>query len=253
MILFSLFGETWFGSYFKGEVAASISGGGAVRNLKTVAAMLAVAVSVSTALAQSAETDAMDVGEDAERPQAEIVADAPVYLEDSASPFGKLAISNDDAAGVVMPELSFTDDGTAEKDYDKYYVFHRDDADFATAFADIVECDGYARGLASPYGYAEAPYPYTNTMAGAVGGAIANIMVSAIFGSGEIRRMRRVNMRTCMFYKGYDRHGLSKDLWEAFNFEEGFSSRESDERLTMLKQQALVASSGEFEGKALGL
>lgn len=172
-------------------------------------------------------------------------------LADSGSPFGTPEAT--DAASVKMPELAFKPDPGDAGDYDKYYYFHRPDTDFATAYADVRECDGYARGLASGIGYTQVPYPYTGTMAGAVGGALGNIMAQAIFGSGEKRRVRRVNMRTCMHFKGYDRYGLPKKLWTEFNFEEGLSGVGEKDRTRYLQQQALVASSAAPQEKALGL
>lgn len=171
---------------------------------------------------------------------------------DSGSPFGAPR-DGTSAAGVAMPTLTFTSDGTEAADFDKYYAFQRADTDFATAFADIAECDGYARGLQSGVGYMQTPYPYAGTLAGAAGGVIGNIMASMIFGSGEKRRLRRVNMRTCMHFKGYDRYGLSKAVWDDFNFEEGLSGVSDEKRQVYLKQQALVASSGRLQGKVLGL
>lgn len=66
--------------------------------------------------------------------------------------------------------------------------------------------------------------------------------IDAIFGSGERRRIRRYNIRTCMSFKGYDRYGLEKRLWQAFHFEEGFSRANARDRLTELLKQAHVAS-----------
>jgi len=189
-----------------------------------------------------------DVAASAQRIVSRRTADAGV----GGSPFGTLADPGDPAK-VTMPALAFKDDGTMAADFDKYYAFRRADTDFRTAYADIAECDGYARGLQSGVGYVQTPYPYAGTMAGAVGGALGSVMASMIFGSGEKRRMRRVNMRTCMNFKGYDRYGLSKDVWDAFNFEEGLSGVSEDKRQVYLKQQALVASSGTLQGKALGL
>jgi len=174
------------------------------------------------------------------------------YLPDSGSPFGA-APAVADPATIPMPDLAFKGDGTEASDFDKYYAFRRADTDFATAYADIAECDGYARGLQSGVGYMQPAYPYAGTLAGAAGGVIGNLMVAAIFGSAEKRRMRRVNMRTCMAYKGYDRHGLPKAVWEKFNFEEGLSGVDDAKRQTYLRQQARVASAGTLQGKALGL
>lgn len=158
-----------------------------------------------------------------------------------------------DPATVAMPKLDFASTPLIEADFDKYYFFNRANTSFEEALADLRDCDGFARGLSSGYKYQEAPYPYTYTMAGAAGGVIANVMIAAIFGSAEKRRLRRVNMRRCMGYRGYARFGLEKDLWQEFNFEEGFSAEGEDKRQAMLAQQAKVASGPRPAGKELGL
>ena len=173
------------------------------------------------------------------------------YLADSESPFGVPEAI--DPATVKMPELNAKPDPNDAGDYDKYYYFHRADTDFKTALSDLRDCDNLSRGLASPFGNMETPYPYAGTLGGAIGGALGNMMAAAIFGSGEKRRVRRVNMRTCMHFKGYDRYGLPKSLWTEFNFEEGLSGVEEEQRSGKLKQQALVASSAKPREKALGL
>lgn len=157
-----------------------------------------------------------------------------------------------DVAAITMPALAFKPDPKFEKDFDKYYYFHRADTDFKTALSDLRDCDNLSRGLASPFGNMETPYPYAGTLAGAAGGAIANLMVAAIFGSAQVRATRRVNMRRCMNFKGYERHGLPKDMWQEFNFEEGFSSLEEGKRQAFLKQQAKVASGEKPRTEALG-
>jgi hypothetical protein len=169
----------------------------------------------------------------------------------SASPFGAVEIAADEEAKLEMPKLEFSETPEDAKNFDKYYFFHRDETDFATAYADITECDGYARGLVSSYKYQDAPYPYAGTLAGAAGGMIANAMMAAIFVPGEKRRMRRVNMRQCMGFKGYARLGLNKELWETFNFEEGTGAEEEESRLKALKLQALVASKSAVSKKVL--
>lgn len=170
----------------------------------------------------------------------------------SASPFGVVEVPADEAAKLEMPKLEFAETPEDAKNFDKYYFFRRDETDYATAYADITECDGYARALVSSYKYQDAPYPYAGTMAGAAGGMIANAMMAAIFVPGEKRRMRRVNMRQCMGFKGYDRLPLSKELWETFNFEEGTGAEEEESRLKALKLQALVASKAAASEKVLG-
>lgn len=177
----------------------------------------------------------------------------PAFLTDSGTPFAKIEVSDDEAAKLKMPELAFAETPEDAANFDKYYYFHRSGVSYPDAYRDIVECDGYARGLQSGISYVEAPYPYTYTMAGAVGGMIGNAMAMAIFGSGEKRRLRRVNMRQCMNFKGYQRYGLKKDLWEAFHFEEGLSGMPDERRFDFLKRQALVAANATPAGKDLGL
>ena len=79
-------------------------------------------------------------------------------------------------------------------------------------------------------------------LAGAAGGVIASVLVDAIFGSGARREQRRTNMRNCMYYKEYDRYGLEKGLWTEFNFEEGLSKENEQDRAAALLMQAKVAS-----------
>ncbi len=156
-----------------------------------------------------------------------------------------------DPATVPMPKLRFTETETDREGYDKYFYFVREGTDFATAYQDIRECDALARGMRFYAGGGTVPYPYTYTMAGAVGGAIGSAMVDMIFGSSIRRQMRRTNLRTCMGYKGYGRYGLSKDLWAVFNFEEGNRIVPEDERQKYLQMQAKAAISGRPETQEL--
>jgi hypothetical protein len=188
-----------------------------------------------------------------EATQATALAADPGFLTDSGSPFGKLDFDEAEAGTLEMPKLDFTATPEDQASFDKYYYFVRPGVSYGDAYRDIVECDGYARGLASGIGYTQTPYPYAGTLAGAAGGVIANVMIAAIFGSAEKRRLRRVNMRQCMNFKGYQRHGLKKDLWEAFHFEEGLSGMDEKRRFDYLKRQALVASSATPSGEELGL
>jgi len=60
----------------------------------------------------------------------------------------------------------------------------------------------------------------------------------------RVGQQRRTNLRTCMGYKGYSRFGLNKDLWQAFNFEEGNNTVPEDERQQYLQMQAKAAITG---------
>jgi len=147
-----------------------------------------------------------------------------------------------DPASVEMPVLAFTPDAEAEKNYDKYFYFHREGTDFATALSDIRECDGYARGLSYNAGGVTPYMPYGGMLGGAIGGAIGSAMADAIFGSAERRKQRRMNLRTCMGFKEYKTYGLPKELWTKFNFEEGLTAVDEERRQTLLAMQAKVAS-----------
>jgi hypothetical protein len=147
---------------------------------------------------------------------------------------------------VEMPNLAYKPDPLIAADFDKYFFFHRADTDFSQAYADITECDSLASGInfymgADSSAIAGAMANY-GVLAGGIGGAIGGLMADAIFGSAERRRIKRINVRNCMYYKGYDRYGLEKDLWQAFHFEEGLSRENAKDREAALLKQARVAS-----------
>lgn len=145
---------------------------------------------------------------------------------------------------VTMPDLAYDPNPEIEADFEKYFFFHREDTSFDQAFADISECDALAHGI-TKYGSDWPPTISQRTMDyGPVFGFISALTnpTDAIFGSGERRWIRRYNIRTCMFYKGYDRYGLEKSRWQAFHFEEGLGRKNEQVRLVALLKQARVAS-----------
>lgn len=160
--------------------------------------------------------------------------------------------SPEQIAAVERPDIQFDETPEMVDDYDKYFYFHRDDTSFDQAYADISECDALASGI-SYYGGGNGtvPYPYAGTLGGAVGGMIGSAMADAIFGSAERRRIRRVNMRNCMGFKEYARYGMERERWQAFHFEEGFSSVKGEKREGYLMKQAAVASGPKPEQKVL--
>lgn len=152
----------------------------------------------------------------------------------------------EEIAAIPMPETTFDVAAVNVDDFEKYFYFHREDTSFDVAYADILECDSLGSGVnyylgADSNSMANAMTTY-GPLAGAVGGMIGSMVADAIFGSSERRRVKRINIRNCMFYKGYDRYGLEKELWQEFHFEEGLSRENADVRAAKLKQQALVAS-----------
>ncbi|MXP31568.1 hypothetical protein GRI94_07010 [Erythrobacter jejuensis] len=149
-------------------------------------------------------------------------------------------------ADIAMPDLAFDPGEINPKDHEKYFIFHRPETSFNQAYADITECDALGSGINVYRGVdsgaiASAMTQY-GVLAGGIGGAIGGMMADAIFGSAERRKARRINVRNCMYYKGYDRYALEKDLWQEFHFEEGFGRKEESKRNAALLQQARVAS-----------
>ena len=159
-----------------------------------------------------------------------------------------------DPATLAMPDLGFTETPEIVADYDKFFVFHRADTDFATALADVRECDGHARGLfMSDFAATQsvAAYQrysvYTQGALGAVigqaiGDPVTGALADAVYGSAEVRRKMRVNLRRCMFFKGYARFGLAQGVWNDFNSADSDGDLSEQQRQRLLVIQALVAS-----------
>lgn len=144
-----------------------------------------------------------------------------------------------------MPDIKFSTSAAITQDFDKYFIFHRAATDFATAYADLDECDNYASGR--PVGsnnsstMASAVASQFGLVGGVVGGIIAGAIVEAQNASAR-RKLRRGIMRTCMGYKGYTAFGLPNDVWKKFNFEEGGKPFPEAQRMHFLRMQARVAS-----------
>ena len=159
-----------------------------------------------------------------------------------------------EVAAVELPDTAFEATPADVETYDKYFYFHRDGTDFDTAFNDLSECDAVSSGINyySSYDAAMGSYYYSQYgIGGAIGFVFSDALEDAIFGSTERRRIRRVNMRNCMGYKGYSRYGLEKERWQAFHFEEGFKRVDDDKRTAYLMKQARVASGPKPTGEEL--
>ena len=157
-----------------------------------------------------------------------------------------------DPAAVAPVDVRFTPTAEDQEGFEKYFFFHRDNTDFATAYADLNECDSYARAVGP-----SSKYEPTNSvvwamqqqmiaqygMAGAAGGAIGGIIggiIAAEMAAAEQRKMRRKTMRTCMGFKEYQAYGLSKPLWQTFNSDS--TSLKEELRVQYLQMQAKIAS-----------
>ena len=150
-------------------------------------------------------------------------------------------------AAVRMPALAFDETAEDVENYEIYCSLHRPETGFDEAYSDIVECDALSSGVSIYRGADDAAIASAAIQYGVgpamIGGAIASVLIDAVVGSAERRKARRLNMRTCMYYKGYDRYGLRKDLWQEFNFDEGNGREDEDDRSRALLMQARVASS----------
>ncbi|RPF71995.1 hypothetical protein [Aurantiacibacter spongiae] len=146
-----------------------------------------------------------------------------------------------DVAGGTRPDEA--------DDFDKYFYFHRADTGFAQALTDIRECDARARGFWRVASAAASNDENFSTPYGLVGGAAQAL----IFGPAQDRLARRATLRRCMFFKGYGRYGVGKDMWESFNFARDGGDLGEEAMQRMLAQQARLASGPQPAGAELGL
>ena len=177
--------------------------------------------------------------------------------QESGPPPVDAVVAIPDPSTLTMPALDFTATAADEGDFNKFFYFHRDNTSFEEAYSDIRECDALASGssiyLGGNSGATAAAMTHYGVLPGAIGGAIGSVVADAIFGSAARREQRRVNLRNCMGFKQYQRYGLRRELWTAFNFEEGLGRKKEPVRLQALALQALVASGPKPHAKELGL
>lgn len=169
-------------------------------------------------------------------------------------PAAMRSFTAEEVAAVELPDIAFQPTPADTEGYDKYFFFYREGTDFDTAFNDLNECDAVSSGSNYYLGGDSAMSSYYVAqygLAGAAGGVIGSAIADAIFGSAERRRARRINMRNCMGFKGYDRYGLERERWQAFHFEEGFGRVNDEKRLGYLLKQARVASGSRPQGEVL--
>lgn len=213
----------------------------ACRTIIPAAALLALS-GVSSANAQTASAE----------PQAQSV---PVAASDKSSP----GLKAPSAEGLALPKLDYTPSPKLTPDFDKYFYFHRPSTTFAEAYADIRECHGLAGGkVAYRQGNSAFADTYTTSylipqygMAGALGGALGGALVGLLIGGGNHDKIHRINIRNCMGFKGYQRYGLPKDLWEEFNLSPGKSRKNAEGSERAFRLQALVASGAQPKQEAI--
>jgi hypothetical protein len=177
-----------------------------------------------------------------------------VTMADAQVTFSPLNIP--DPSKLVMPKLDFSPTDQDQADFDKYFYFHRENTTFEEAYVDIRECGSLANGMS--YYRANSQYgttymPQYGIVGNAIGGAIGAAIGDAIWGSAKRRATARINMRTCMGFKGYQRYGLPREIWSQFNFQEGNGRKPEDVREHDISIQALVASGSKPLQKELPL
>ncbi|MEQ1540790.1 MAG: hypothetical protein ABL926_00910 [Novosphingobium sp.] len=229
-----------------------------MKRLCAAALAVPLALAATPVLAQETAVPAPPVA----APVAATAAPAPAAAEAPPPPAvtGTMAMpvyELPDPATLKRPTLEFKPTPEIEADYDKYFYFHREATSFPEAFDDVRECDALASGaniyMGADSAAVSAAMAQYGVLAGGVGGAIGGAIADAIFGSAARRQQRRTNLRNCMGFKGYQRFGLSGDLWKEFNFEEGHGRKKEGERNEALELQALVASGAKPATKELGL
>lgn len=188
---------------------------------------------------------------------------APALAQDAAPPpavtgtIAPRAFELPDPGSLTRPVMEFAATPEIEADFDKFFYFHRNDTAFTDAYTDIRECDALASGSNIYMGASSAQMASSMTqygaLAGGVGGVIGSAIADAIFGSAARRQQRRINLRNCMGFKGYQRYGLAEKQWKDFNFEEGHGRKKEGERDDALELQALVAAGPKPTAKELGL
>ncbi|MFC0685695.1 hypothetical protein [Novosphingobium clariflavum] len=179
----------------------------------------------------------------------------PVAMTTSLNGLPIRHFSEAEVAAITPPSTQFTETPLIAADYDKYFFFNRAGTSFDEAYADVVECDALSSGM-SYYGGGTvnpAAFAQYGVLPSAIGGAIGSVFVDAVFGSAERRKIRRINLRNCMGFKGYQRYGLEREMWQDFNFEEGLTRENAEARAEALLKQARVASGPAPQQKALGL
>ncbi|HEX8624027.1 MAG TPA: hypothetical protein VF782_03000 [Allosphingosinicella sp.] len=134
-----------------------------------------------------------------------------------------------DPAAIEVPDLNFTPTPAIERDFDKYFYFHRGGTELGTALADFRECDAYARGISL-------------RADGGPNGLLAGAATDAIFGAAQRRDIARRNLRVCLGFKEYRRYGLPKSIWDRIHSVRAPGESAEARRQRLLLLQARIAS-----------
>jgi len=144
----------------------------------------------------------------------------------AAFPLMATAQTPPDPLKMTAADLTFEADEKHTKEFHKYFYFHKDGLGYDQALNEIGECNVYQEGpiaggneavpivprfvsLSESQSY--VPYVYNDMGGGVVGAIIGDMMAAPILQKNKAQRFRK-----CMEYKGYDRYGVSKDVWKTF-------------------------------------
>ena len=143
-----------------------------------------------------------------------------------------------DAAAIAVPDLRFQPTESDQRDFGKYFYFHKPGVSFEAARADLTECRGYSQNLGlfpkipanvpinanfieqtyeDPPGNLRVAEVDPYTIPGAIAYTVVEAGIGALVIPGEINKRVVANMRKCMGFKAYKRYGLSRDLWRQLN------------------------------------
>jgi len=162
----------------------------------------------------------------------------------AAAQSGAAAVATVDVAKIKLPNLSFTANARIAAGYDRFFYFHREGVDFATAYADLAECDALAsapiRRSNDAGRYSAGDFWGMSTL----GGPLWHSLQVTSRTRAERVRLHSVNMRNCMRFKGYRRYGLPEAIWKQFNLDANDIRSSTPAKLVEYRQKRAKLASG---------
>jgi hypothetical protein len=127
-----------------------------------------------------------------------------------------------DPKGITVPDLASAPAQRERGDYDEYFYFYKAGVTYDAAFFDLDECRMYALStplLVAPPTFvplggdalvqSRARSGAAMTQYGVIGAIISSILIA-----GAEEENIRANTRRCMAYKGYERYGTRRAIWQ---------------------------------------
>jgi hypothetical protein len=124
------------------------------------------------------------------------------------------------AESIDVPDLRFTPTPGDESKYSKNFYVHKPGVDFATALADLAECEQIGAVTASPFERIPDFYPYGPEAPDPNGRRPDSIKpfrgLLPMLADGLVsKNILYANRRECARFKGYSLYGLPDAIWEA--------------------------------------